>query len=160
MVFEKCREILLKESELAQRIAGLQNLIREAVISRDWADFENHFNDLGKIKAEFTALESERELFFDGIPENASDSARFYALAAQLPVEQRVELTTIYRSLKLETLRVQTAGETLMDYIAEARATIADFFEAAFPDRGGKIYTPHGIPVSHDMRSMVLNRTF
>jgi hypothetical protein len=153
MVFEQCREILLREIDLIQQVAGLQNGIREAVLGRNWTDFESHFSALGGIKAEFTALESIRERLF-------SDSARFYTLAAHLPPEQRAELTAIYRSLKMETLRVQVAGESLMEYIAEARATIAGFFEIAFPDRGGKMYTPHGVPVSHDMRSVVLNRAF
>jgi hypothetical protein len=153
MVFEQCRDILLKENELVQQIAGLQNGIREAVLGRNWTDFESHFIALGRIKVEFTVLESKRERLF-------SDSARFYAIAAHLPLEQRAELTAIYRSLKTETLRVQMAGESLMEYIAEARATIAGFFAIAFPDRGGKIYTPHGVPVSHDMRSVVLNRAF
>ncbi|MDR0455479.1 MAG: hypothetical protein LBH20_02195 [Treponema sp.] len=160
MVFEKCREILLRESELVQRIAGLQNLIREAVMNRNWTDFEGHFNDLGRIKAEFAALEGERELLFTGIPGTKGDMSRFYTLTAQLPPQQRGELTEIYRSLKLETLRVQVSGEALMSYIAEVRAAMAGFFEIAFPDRSGKIYTPHGMPVSHDMRSMVLNRAF
>jgi hypothetical protein len=153
MVFEQCRDILLKEVELVQIIAGLQEIIREAVTSRQWTDFEGHFDALGRIKAEFAALESEREGLF-------GNTTRFYALTAQLPADQRSELTAIFRSLKLETLRMQMVGESLMEYISEARSTIADFFGAAFPDRGGKIYTPHGVPVSHDMRSMVLNRAF
>jgi hypothetical protein len=153
MVFEQCRDILTKESELVQQIAGLQNGIREAVLNRNWTDFESHFTALSGIKAELNALESKRERLF-------SDSARFYSLAAQLPPDQRAVLTAIYRGLKIETLRVQMAGESLMEYIIEARATIAGFFAIAFPDRGGKLYTPHGVPVSHDMRSVVLNRAF
>jgi hypothetical protein len=153
MVFEQCRDILLEESELVQRIGYLQELIQQAVMNRSWTDFEGHFNALSTIKTEFTTLESERERLFDNY-------ARFYALTAQLPAEQRAELTSIYRSLKLETLRVRMSGEALMSYIADARAAMNDFFEVAFPDRGGKIYTPHGVPVSHDMRSMVLNRAF
>jgi len=160
MMFEQCREILLQESELVQRIAGLQDGIRKAVLSRNWTDFEDHFAALGGIKAEFAALEGERERLFEGIPAETDDTSRFYAFAARLPAEQRTELTAIYRSLKLETLRVRISGDAMMGYIAEERAAIAGFFEIAFPDRGGKIYTPHGIPVSHDMRSMVLNRSF
>ena len=66
----------------------------------------------------------------------------------------------LYRRLKQEALKVQAVGDALMGYIAGVRATLAGFFEIAFPDRGGKLYTPHGVPVSHDMRSMVLNRCF
>ena len=156
MVFEECKEILLKESELVQRIADLQNHIREAVVNRNWTDFEGHFKVLGEMGEEFSALESEREQLFDGI--QGGDG--FYTVVSRFPAAQRSELADIYRNLKLDVLKVQLAGEELMAYIASARATMTGFFEAAFPDRGGKIYTPHGIPVSHDMRSMVLNRCF
>ena len=160
MEFEQCRDILLKESELVQRIAGLQDLVWEAVINRDWTDFEGHFSALSDMGVEFAVLEAERERVFDENHCETGDPSPFYAFAAHLPAEQRNELTNIYRSLKLEVLRVQMSGETFMGYISGARATLAGFFEAAFPDRGGKIYTPHGIPISHDMRSMVLNRCF
>jgi len=159
MVFEKCKAILLKEYELVRRIAGLQNLVYEAVINRDWNGFEANFSKLGKIGEEFTVLEHERERVFAGILVEADASAKFYSLTAGLPTEQRNELAEIYRNLKLETLKVRIAGETIMNYIAGARTTVAGIFEIAFPDRKGKIYTPYGTPVSHDMRSMVLNRT-
>jgi len=159
MVFEKCKAVLLKECELVRRIASLQNLVYEAVINRDWNGFEANFSKLGKIGEEFTVLEHERERVFAGILTEADASERFYSLTAGLPPKQRNELSEIYRNLKLETMRVKIAGETIMNYIAGARATVAGIFEIAFPDRKGKIYTPYGTPVSHDMRSMVLNRT-
>jgi len=159
MVFDRCREILLKESELVQHIGSLQKCIHEAVMNRNWIDFESHFIKLSRIKTEFSTLEDERERLFTRIPAETGDSS-FYSFAATLPPEQRAEINAIYRSLKLETLRVRIAGDALMSYIAEVRAAMAGFFEIAFPGRGGKIYTPHGIPVSHDMRSIVLNRTF
>jgi len=160
MVFEKCKAILLKECELVRRITSLQNLVYEAVINRDWSGFETNFSRLGEIGGEFTKLEHERERLFAGILPESDASARFYSLTAGLPPEQRGELTEIYRNLKLETLKIKIMGETIMNYIAGARATVAGFFEIAFPDRKGKIYTPYGTPVSHDMRSMVLNRSF
>ena len=160
MEFEKCRDILLKENELVLSIAGLQNLIREALINRDWTDFESHFSELTTIGAEFASLETEREGLFAQNQAETGVSSGFYAHIAHLPADQRAELSEIYRNLKLETLRVQIDGEAIMGFIAGARATMAGFFEIAFPDRGGKMYTPHGRPVSHDMRSMVLNRSF
>jgi len=159
MSFEQCREILLKESELVQHITSLQGGIHKAVTSRNWGDLEDNFAALGKLKAEITALESERERFFSEITGKTGDFS-FYAFAARLPEEQRAELTEIYRSLKFETLRVRMSGEALMKYITEVRIVMAGFFEVAFPDRSGKIYTPHGISAAHDMRSMVLNRSF
>ena len=171
MVFEKCRDILLQETELVRQIACLQERIKQAVVSRNWTDFENHFGVLGEIGDEFAALESGREALFSRVPETRAGETpsfngdndsrgRFYAFAARFPDAQRNELTAIYRTLKLETLHVQTAGEALMGFIAGARAALAGLFEIAFPDRGGRIYTPRGKPLTHDMRSMVLNRIF
>ena len=160
MEFERCRDILLEETGLVHRIQELQNLIREAVINRDWTDFEGHFSALGEIQGEFTLLESEREQIFAGLQAGEGELNSFYALVSQIPADKRNELTEIFRNLKLETLRVQITGEAIMGFISGARATMAGFFEIAFPDRKGKIYTPHGKPVSHDMRSMVLNRSF
>ena len=165
MLFEKCKVILLQEIELIRRIAGLQEQIKEAVVSRNWTDFENYFNVLGEIGGEFAALEGKREELFNQenqIPDfDSSDSKRrFYYFAARFPDMQRNELTSLYRTLKLETLRVQTAGEAFMGFIIGARAAFASFIEVAFPDRGGRIYSPYGKPIAHDMRSMVLNRNF
>jgi len=159
MVFEQCRDILLKERELVQKVTNLQSGIHQAVTSREWSDFEENFAALGRIKAEINALESERERIFTEITGKTGEVS-FYSFAARLPENQRAELTEIYRSLKFETLRVRMSGEALMSYITEVRVVLAGFFEVAFPDRGGKIYSPHGQRISHDMRSMVLNRSF
>ena len=138
----------------------MQNLVWEAVKNRDWTDFEGHFDALGKMGEEFSALEDDREGLFTEISADLSAYSGFYTFVAHLPADQRDEITEIYRNLKLEALRIQFSGDALMDYIAGARSTLEGFFEIAFPDRGGKLYTPHGSPVSHDMRSMVLNRCF
>ena len=160
MEFDRCREILLKETELVRSIAALQDSIYEAVISREWADFEGYFSTLAKMREEFALMEGEREQIFAGLRSETGVTGGFYALAAHLPHEKRSEITSAYRDLKRETLQVQMTGEALMGYIAGARATIAGFFEIAFPDRGGKIYSPHGKAITHDMRSMVLNQRF
>ena len=153
MNFEKCREILLNEIELVKRVSGMQEQIRNAVMNRKWTDFESHFSELNLIGDEFTVMEAEREKCF-------SSSNSFYAFISCFTQEQRVELSEIYRNLKLKTLQIKITGEIINDFITQARATIAGFFEIAFPDRGGKIYTPHGKHFSHDMRSMVLNQSF
>lgn len=165
MIFERCKTILIQESELVQRAAVLQRLIRDAVEKREWADFEGHFSDMNALGQELAALEQERESLFAELRggaaaavEHDGDKGCFYALVSRLPAEQRNELTAIYRSLKLESLKLRMANDTLMAYISEARATMAGFFALAFPDRRGQLYTPRGTTVSHDMRSMVLNQ--
>jgi hypothetical protein len=166
MSFSTCKILLLKECELVQKAAALQDLIHIAVKNREWTDFEGHFTAMNAIEEELAVLEQKREGLFAELgagqtaqsPDPGDGKGRFYAFAARLPVPERNELTAIYRGLKLESLKLRMANESLMSYLAEARATLAGFFEMAFPDRGGRIYTMRGTPISHDMRSMVLNR--
>jgi hypothetical protein len=169
-LFERCRDILIRECEMVQKAASIQSKIGDAVTKREWIDFEGHFEAMNAMGSAFTALEKEREGLFAefeaaaGRKENAphldDDKGRFYALAASLPAEQREELTALYRSLKLEALRLRMAGESLLAYLGSAKATLEGFIELAFPDRGGRMYSHRGTKVTHDMRSMVLNHSF
>jgi hypothetical protein len=79
---------------------------------------------------------------------------------SHLPEGQRNDLTSIYRSLKVEAIKLRLANDTLLTYLASVKATIKDFFELAFPEKAGNIYTNKGTHFTHDMRSMVLNTHF
>ena len=168
MIYEKCREILLQECELVQKAAAVQEKIRTAVMSREWTDFEGHFSAMNAIEGELADLENEREgLFTEWEASRGHNSfnlndakGNFYAMASALPENQRNDLTAIYRSLKMEALKLRMANESLASYLAGIKTTLTDFFALAFPDRGGKMYTNQGTHFSHDMRSMVLNQSF
>ena len=162
MNYEKCREILLKEFELVQNAAAIQKKIQDAVTAREWTDFEGHFKAMNAVESEIMALENERESLFSAFeaPDVNDAKGRFYAMAVALPPEQRNDLTAIYRSLKMEALKLRMANEALESYLGGVKASLSDFFELAFPDRAGKMYTSQGTRLSHDMRSMVLNHRF
>ena len=172
MNYEKCREILLKEFELVQNAAVIQKTIQDAVAGREWIDFEDHFKAMKAVESEFMVLEEERVNLFiefetaqkrprrNVSPDLDDTRGRFYAMTADLPPDQRNDLTTIYRSLKFEVLKLRMANETFMNYLGGVKASLTEFFALAFPDRGGKIYTNQGTHLSHDMRSMVLNQRF
>lgn len=181
MEFEKCREILLLEYEAVLKAAGLQKLIEDALIQQNWTDFETNIDALNECSASLMEMEKEREALFSaddfsGVdiaglnPVHAyqkahlavelagGDKGRFYTLCLHFTPQQRSELGEIYRSLKLEALKLRSLNESLLDYIREIRASMANFFEMAFPDKCGKTYTCRGAAASHDMRSMVLNQ--
>ena len=132
----------------------LQKLVDSAVKNREWTDFDAHLSALNKYSAKLAEMEKEREELFV-----KADKDSFYSLCQTYTPQQASELTEIYRSLKLEAFKLRLANDALLIYIDEIRTTMAGIFELAFPDRGGKMYTPSGIPVSHDMRSMVLNKS-
>jgi hypothetical protein len=80
-------------------------------------------------------------------------------MVARLDEASRRELTDLYRRLKLDTLKVRLANDALSAYLSAARETLADFLNAAFPDRRGKIYSRRGAAVHSEMRSIVLDRS-
>jgi hypothetical protein len=163
MSYEKCREILLRECELVQNAAVIQEKIRISVTDRELDGLEGYFMVLNDIESELAALENKREKLFSGYAVSGRENdpkGIFYAMACSLPENQRNDLTSIYRSLKLESLKLRMANDSLMNYLSGIRATLAEFFAVAFPERGGKMYTPQGTHHSHDMRSMLLNQRF
>ena len=169
MIYEKCRDILLRECELIQNAAVVQEKIQQAVTNRDWANFEDSMTIMNSIEVKMEGLETEREQLFDvyetilhqkSFAKNLDSKGRFYKLVSVLPEEQRNDLSAIYRSLKVEALKLRMANDTLMTYLIGIKATLKDFFDLAFPDRAGNIYTNQGAQLAHDMRSMVLNAQF
>jgi hypothetical protein len=169
MIYEKCRDILLRECELIQNASVIQEKIRLAVIEKDWTLFEDNLSVMSEIELKMEGMEQEREQLFSvfeaiihqrSFAETLDAKGRFYKLVALLPENQRNDLTSIYRNLKVESIKLRLANDALMTYLNGIKATLKDFFDLAFPDRAGKMYTKHGTHFSHDMRSMVLNSRF
>ncbi|MDR2052864.1 MAG: hypothetical protein LBP80_05560 [Treponema sp.] len=165
--YERCVSVLNAETELAGKICAMVTVVRRAVESRAWTDFEPLMGNLAQSGAEFEALEREREAAFAALAEKTGENgaafvkeAGFYALAARLPPEERKALSALYRGLKMNILRVGIENTALMNYLNGLRGIVSDFIAAAFPDRKGRLYSRRGGQVHADMRSMVLNRQF
>ncbi|MDR0502421.1 MAG: hypothetical protein LBH16_03780 [Treponema sp.] len=169
MIYEKTRDLLLQETQLVKEAAGIQEKIRDAVFEREWTDFENQINAMNSIENQLAGLESEREQLFNvyetltrknALSGKADSKGRFYAIAAVLPEKQRSDLTALYRALKLDSIKLKLANETFLAYLGGIKSTLKDFFDLAFPESVGKMYTKKGTHFSQDMSSMVLNRSF
>jgi hypothetical protein len=161
--YEQCALILGRELEVLKQIGALQTIIWEAVSSREWTDFEAHNQAINALGFEFEALEAERmgllsEMGAGGGRED--EKRRFYALISCFSPDLREDLAAMYRTLKLETMRIRMANERLIDFLAGAKTMMTGFLEAAFPDRAGRLYTPQGTQAAADLRSVVLNRHF
>jgi hypothetical protein len=169
MIYEKCRDILLRECEVLREAAVIQEKLRMAVINREFDGFEDHINAMNEIERNITVLENEREQLFtlfealirqSYFTDTKDDKGRFYAMVCHLPEAQRNELTGIYRGLKMETLKLRVANEAFMVYLTGIKSTFKEFFDLVFPDRALKMYASNGMHLSNDMRSMVLNQSF
>ena len=169
MIYEKCRDILLRECEQIQKAVAIQDKITNAVTNSEWTVFEDNLSAMNAIENKLVSMEDEREQLFSvfetiihqsNFSQNLDSKGRFFALVSILPEDQRNDLTAIYRSLKMEALKLRMQNEALMTYLSGIKSTLKDFFDMAFPERSGKMYTNQGTHLSHDMRSMVLNTRF
>jgi len=151
--YARCVAVLSGEIEILKKISAVQSKVRQAVMSREWADFDEHDQELNRLGGEFERLEDERAILFPA-------ETPFYDAILELPIEQHMELSRLYRELKTETLKMRTLNETFLVYLNEAKSLAAAYLEAVCPARGGKLYTRKGHKVSQDLRSIVFNNRY
>jgi hypothetical protein len=160
---EECKCILQQEIALLERLAATQEVVRIAVVNRDWTDLERVIARLDEYGQEFKQIEEQRTALFSEITKESGypqEEVGFYGVVIHLPLEQRKELTDLYRRLKLDTLRIRLANDSLNQYLSVAKGVVSDFLQAAFPDRKGKRYSRQGKEIHSEMRSIVLDRSF
>ena len=162
--FNRCVEVLKGELLLLQNISSAQDRVRQSVMNREWADFDEKIAEVNRFSDDFTLLENERIMLFSALKEGFgpvdTGEKPFYAMISRLPMEEGRELSRLYRELKMETLKMRALNETFMAYLSEAKTMASAFLEAVYPARGGKMYTRKGHRVSQDLRSMVFNNRF
>jgi hypothetical protein len=154
----RCLALFAEEIRILEAIEKAQETMKCAVTARKWVNFEMQAEELNLLGERFEALERERAKIFPAHYRGAEAPA-IYTLIAGLPAERRSRFTECYRQIKMHLFRIKLANESLLAYIAEARSTVGDFLEAAFPDRKGRLYSRQGAHVHSDMRSMVLDRS-
>ena len=158
--YERGVSVLTGEIDLLKKISALQETVRQAVMNRQWKDFDEKIREVNRLGGEFVLLEDERNRLFSALGTGIPDEKPFYAIILGLPIEESRELSRLYRELKMETLKMRALNETFMAYLYEAKTMAAAYLEAVCPARGGKLYTSKGHRVSQDLRSIVFNNRF
>jgi hypothetical protein len=151
--YNRCVSVLSGEIAILKKISVVQGRVRRAAMNREWVDFDENDRELNSLGGEFARLEDERAALFPA-------ETPFYTAILELPDEQRVELSRLYRELKIETLKMRALNETFLVYLSEAKSLAAAYLEAVCPARGGKLYTRKGRKVSQDLRSIVFNNRY
>ncbi|MDR3114146.1 MAG: hypothetical protein LBU25_01340 [Treponema sp.] len=165
---ERNVHILHLQNEVLEKIAVLQASVRNAVMNREWTDFESLLSTMNQYGDQFQALEAERIALLSGLfQEDASSSQKgnqdtpssFYRLVSRLPEPDRKGLTEMYRNLKLRALKIRMANESLIAYLNEAKTMVNSFLDAACPDRKTRFYSRWGTKVAMDARSVMVNHS-
>jgi hypothetical protein len=165
--YNSCVSVFNKEIALLKKIFVIEESVHQAVMAREWTDFEWKIAEINQLGEDFNLLEAQRVEVLASLKEKSdinteteSDSeSSFYALAAaRLSPKECREISGLYRELKMETLRVKALNDTFMSYIDELRTMTAAWLEAVFPVQGGKLYTRKGRQAARDLRSVMLNQ--
>jgi hypothetical protein len=151
--YDRCVSALSGEIEIVKKISDVQGNVRKSVMSREWADYDEKNRELNLLGEEFERLEGERLQFFPA-------ETPFYTAISELPDGQRMELSRLYRELKMETMKMRALNETFMVYLNEAKNLAAAYLETVCPARGGKLYTRKGRKVTQDLRSIIINNRY
>ncbi|MDR2398591.1 MAG: flagellar export chaperone FlgN [Spirochaetaceae bacterium] len=144
--------ILQEQNEVLERLAGIHESLRKAVMNREWTDFEALLASLHQYSDHFEALEAERSRLM-------GDIATVYRSVARLPEEERSLITGMYRNLKRQILAIRMANESLATYLNEANIMVKSFLEAACPERKTRFYSRWGTQVAAEPRSMMVNHS-
>jgi hypothetical protein len=151
--YARCVSAINGEIGILKKISAVQGEVRKSAMSREWADYDEKHRELNLLSEEFERLEGERLLYFPA-------ETPFYTAISELPDEQRMELSRLYRELKMETMKMRALNETFLVYLNEAKNLAAAYLETVCPARGGKLYTRKGRKVTQDLRSIVINNRY
>jgi hypothetical protein len=157
--YEDQKQALEAELALLSQVSLAQGELRRAVLEREWTNFEGLLERVDSYTQRFGALDEERLAVFSVSKDAEGAEPHFYTLLARFPEAQRRELSDLYRSLKTAALKVRLENDALSSYIAEAKALISSFINAAFPDRKGGIYSKDGKAVAVDMSRIVVDQS-
>jgi len=152
-VFTRCVSVLSGEVEILTKIVEAQKSVRQAVVNREWVDFDTTIQEINELGAALASLEDERLKL---LPKGKD----FSAWIAEFSLQESAELSKLYREVKAQTFKVKVVNESFAVYLNEARSLTAAYLEAVCPARGGKLYTRKGSKVSQDLKSMVVNNRF
>ena len=159
--FELCAQVLKAQTSILSKITAAQAMIRQAVMNKEWMEFNMLIESMGALAEQEEELEERRISLFAKLDssfkhEGQSGSTWFYAFVMRFNDEQRRELTGLYRKLKLEAAKVRMTNDALNHYLSNARVLISGLLEAAYPQKKGKFYGRGGKVKDADMRSLFL----
>ncbi|MDR0629197.1 MAG: hypothetical protein LBG24_06105 [Treponema sp.] len=165
---ERTVRILHLQNQVLEKISAAQESVRNAVVNREWTDFDSLLRTMNQYGDQFQVLEAERAALLSGFlegsespsPKGSQDNTlHFYRLVSRLPEQDRKGLTEMYRNLKLRVLKIRMANESLAAYLTEAKTLVNCFLETACPERKTRFYSRWGTRVAMDARSMMVNHS-
>jgi hypothetical protein len=156
---ENLKELLNREVELLESFAREEQKLQSAIVDREWDRLEYIVNEMSEASERVLAVETERHECYTRVREELGCEAQdsFYDFASRLELGDRMEISELYRRLKVAVMRVQALTGGIGSYITSATSAIRDVLDELYPQRKGRIYSRAGHHTAPDDRAMVVD---
>ena len=156
---ENLKELLNREAELLENFAHQEQKLQDAIVDREWDRLEGIVNEMSDASQSVLSVEHERHECYTRVREEygCRSDAGFYDFVAHLDLGDRMEISELYRRLKVAVMRVQALTGGIGSYITSATSAIRDVIDELYPQRKGRIYSRAGHHAAPDDRAMVVD---
>lgn len=153
------KEILNREVELLEGFADREQELQKAILDRKWDRLEGIIDGMSETSQQVLEVERERHECYMSVRREyqCGEEGSFYDFAALLDIGDRMEISELYRRLKVAVMRVQALTGGIGTYVNSATAAVRDILDELNPQRRDRIYSKHGRRSSPDERAMVLD---
>ena len=151
---------LQQQIQLLDLLSQSEHQLQHAVMHKDWQSLETTIARLYELSNQVYKCEQVRHREFTALRESMGlpETARFSALLADLSAEERLEIASLYRRLKISVLRVQTLTEGLDSYLNSTVQTMQQIVQELFPSTRGGVYSKDGNLNGTQPPAMVINQ--
>jgi hypothetical protein len=156
---DQLTEALHREVELLEAIAEDEKRLHSLLSNRDWVELERCLSRLNSLSGDVLQAEDRRNTAYERLRSTleVEEDERFYDVLERLPVEERSELSELYRRLKVAVIQVRSVTGGIDTYVTESTQTMRSVLEELFPEQKGKIYSRSGRSNRADERAIVLD---
>lgn len=160
MGMTQLKGLLRKQAELLSAFAVKEHELQDAIIRRDWPAMDAVMPALEQLSRNLESVEHRRHVAVTKLKRSAGipDEAPFAEIVSRAGSEDRAELTSLFRDLQVNVLRVKTHTGGIDAYVRNSMKTANTVLGEIFPERKGTIYSSRGTQSPPRGSAMVLNR--
>ena len=156
---DNLKYLLNQEVELLESFARQEQKLQDAIVDREWDRLEGIVNEMSDASQSVLSVEQERHDSYTRVRQEVGcpSDVGFYDFVAHLDLADRMEVSELYRRLKVAVMRVQALTGGIGSYITSATSAIRDVLDELYPERKGRIYSRAGHHAAPDDRAMVVD---
>ena len=157
---DELKEILKTQILLLENLAEEEGKLQTAVMDRDWTGLERVITDMTVFSEAAEEMEELRHRCYTDLRSTvgAGKGDGFAAIIGRLPIEERKELSGLYRKLKVAVMTVRSLTSGIGAYVAATGNTLRGIIEEIHPHQKGTLYSRHGHADRGDQSAMVVNQ--